>query len=436
MNMPGQAAVPGFQVSRIMWGGFLVIALFFGGFGSWATLAPLDSAAIAPGVIAVDSRRKTVQHFEGGIIEKILVDEGSQVAAGQDLIILDNTQAQAQLGLVRAQYHSALALKARLEAERDGLRGIGFPAVLSGKDVSRETRNVLATQRRIFKARAQSQANQVAIFAQRAAQLEEEITGLQEEIHEQDQQIALLDEELASLQKMVDRGFDSKPRLLALEREKSEVAGARAQNRSKIARARQSIGETHLQVTDLKNERQKEVAQQLREVETEIADLQQRIAAASDVFTRTSLKAPVSGTVVNLQVFTTGGVISPGQPLMDIVPQGDRLVIEARVEPNDIDTVHADLPAKVRLTAFAQSVSEVFDGRVIQVSADRLTDERSGSAYYQARVVLNEGQVELDKLELLPGMPAEVMIVTGKRTPLDYLLKPILTSFGRALKEE
>ena len=235
---------------------------------------------------------------------------------------------------------------------------------------------------------------------------------------------------------MVKKGLEGKQRLLALERRKAQIEGGRALNKARIARVGQRIGETRLLIAEIENERMNEVVAELREVEAGMSDLRERTSAARYVLSRTRITAPVAGTVVNLRVFTRGGVIGDGDALLDIVPAGEELVIEARVELTDIDTVYPDLAAQVRLTAFSHLTTPILSGTVIQVSADRLVDQRTGAPYYEARVVLDRGQSALADLKLQPGMPAEVMILTGKRTAIDYLLKPIVTSFRRALREQ
>ena len=430
---PVAAGREGMGVARTVVFGGVVVALFFGGFGVWAALAPLESAAIARGILSVDSKRKTVQHLEGGIVADILVAEGEEVVAGQNVVALDDTKARTSFSLIEAQQHSTAALQARLQAERDGLEQIQWPEWLR-EAVSGE--EIFATQERIFLARAQSLENHTAIYNYRIAQMREEVAGFEEEIKAQKVQIDLLEEEVQGISGLVEQGFEGKTRLLALKRRQAEVAGARARNRALIARVEQRIGEARLNITELANARLNEVVVELRDAETRLSDLRERLSAARHVLSRTHITAPVSGAVVNLQVFTRGGVIRPGQPLMDIVPAGDELVIEAQVEPIDIDVVYVGLAAQVRLTAFSQLTTPILTGTVLQVSADSLFDERTGAPYYVARVALDPDQPELESLKLQPGMPAEVMIVTGARTPLDYLLKPIVTSLGRALREE
>ena len=420
----------GMGISGTVGFGIVVISLFFGGFGVWSTFAPLDSAAVAQGVLAVSGKRKTVQHLEGGIIADILVTDGDRVAMGQTLVVLDDTQARAAASDLEGKLRSEAARKARLEAERDGLPEVRYPEWL------REDAHLLTTQNRIFEARARSLANRTSIYDQRIAQLREEIVGIKQEIAAQDLQIDLLTDESKDLEVLFKKGLEGKTRLRALERETARLSGQRARNRSTIARVEQRIGETRLTITELRNAHQNEVVAELREVEERMAELRDQLLAAHDVLARTHIVAPVTGTVVDLRIFTRGGVIGRGQPLMDIVPANEKLIIEAYVEPMDIDSVYPNLPAQVRLTAFSHLTTPVLSGTVLQVSADRLINEQTAAPYYEAEIALDSGQPELVELNLQPGMPAEVMIVTGQRTAVDYLLKPILASFGRALREE
>ena len=417
--------------------GLVVVAVFVGGFGTWAAVAPLESAAIAPGIIGVSTERRTVQHLEGGIVDEILVADGDEVAAGQTLIVLDGTAARAALDLLEGQYRSAVALNARLEAERDDRRAIAWPDWLAGAAVDDgAAAEVMATQERIFRARAVSLANQRAIHRRRIEQLREEAAGLTGELAAQDRRLALLAEELEGVRELVERGLEPRPRLLEMERAETEIVGARVRNQARIAGIEQTIDETRLVIDELGNVRLAEVVAELREVETRLSDLRERLAAARDVVARTRVTAPVAGTVMALQVFTEGGVIAAGQRLMEVVPANDLLVIEARVAPNDIETIALGLPAQVRLTAYSQLGAPRLTGRVVRISADRLADPRTGASWYEARVALDPDQPGLASLALVPGMPAEVMIVTGARTPVDYLLKPVVDSLGRALREE
>lgn len=426
----------GMAIGRTVAFGALVVLLFFGGFAAWSTFAPLESASIAPGVLSVSGERKTVQHLEGGIVAAIEVAEGDRVTAGETLVVLDDTRARAAAADLEAKLRSEAALKARLEAERDGLAETRYPAWLRAALARAGREDILATQDRIFAALARSHANRIAIHRQRIAQLREERDGLADEVEALDRQLVLLREEAADIRALVEKGFERRPRLRALEREIAHRTGARARNRAGAARVEQRIAETRLVIAELGNERLNRVVAELREVETRLAALGERLRTARDVLARTRIAAPASGTVVELRIFTRGGVIRPGEPLMDIVPDGEPLVVKAQVDPTDIDSVYPGLPAQVRLTAFSHLTTPPLDGAVRQVSADRLVDERTGASWYEAEIALEPGQPALADLNLQPGMPAEVMIVTGETTAIAYLLKPIAASLSRALREE
>ena len=423
-------------VARTMVIGAVVVALFFGGFGVWAGFAPLESAAIAQGDLSVSGERKAVQHLEGGIVNEIRVREGDFVQAGQTVVVLDETRTRAKFAQLLGQFRSAAALKARLEAERDGLEEVRYPEWLNRAVATEGADDFTATQDRIFRARARSLENRVAIYRKRIAQMREESAGLQEENAAKDRQIALLADEVDSMRALVEKGYEGKSRMYVLERRKAETEGDRANNRARIARVGQRIGETRLAMVELANGNLTAVVAELRDVESRMSDLRESLSAARAELARTRVTAPVAGTVVNLRVFTRGGVVRAGQTLMEIVPVDEDLVIVARIAPTDIDSVYPDLPAQARLTAFSHLTTPILSATVQQVSADILADERTGIPYYEARVTLDPGQPELRNLKLQPGMPVEVMIITGKRTALDYLLKPIVASFGRALREQ
>jgi HlyD family secretion protein/epimerase transport system membrane fusion protein len=408
--------------------GLLVGAAFFGGFGGWAALAPLDGAAIASGVLSVESSRKAVQHLEGGIVGAVLVRNGDFVDAGQPLIRLDETRPRAALEMLKVQRASALALTARLTAERDGDDTVRFPAWLAAGAEARAEENV-------FRARRQALEGQTAILTQQISQHHEEIAALSAEIVAARKQGALIAQEIADVETLFNKGLERKARLLALQRQAAEIEGQKNRNEAMIAKVRRDIGETELKIVELRTTMLNEAVEGLRETQEQLAKLEEEIRAAEDVLTRTVVAAPSAGVVVNLQVHAAGAVIQPGQQLMELVPQDDKLVVEARVEPSDVDVVHSGLPAQVKLTAFNQRFAPALDGRVKWVSADRLTDERTGLPYYVARVELDDGQeARLDE-ELHPGMPAEVMIATGSRTMLDYLVSPLFRAIDRAGRE-
>jgi HlyD family type I secretion membrane fusion protein len=424
-------------VQRYVLAAFIVLVVFFGGFGVWAALAPLQSAAIAAGRVTVASHRKTVEHLEGGIIAELLVKEGDAVAAGQLLIRLDATRAEATLHRLHARYDALVATEARLMAERDWRDFVAFPESLLNRGQIPEVLEILSGQQSIFEARRRALRGRVDILNQRVAQLYDEINALQAQVEAEDKQLKLIRQETDTVEKLVRGGLAEMPRLLALQRAWADIEGRRGEKRALIARAEQRIGETQLQILDLENNFQSEVVSELRTIQAEAVDIAGQIKSAEDIVNRTRILAPLAGVVVNLRVHTTGGVLNPGEPLLDIVPRDDTLLIEARIDPLDIDVVRVGLPATVRLTAFRARHILPLSASVTHVSADSFTDERTGAPYYVARVTIDAAeQQKVKDLELYPGMPAEVMITTGERTALDYALRPVFDSFGRAFRED
>ncbi len=423
------------SVGGAKFAGLAAIAVFFFGFGGWAALAPLQSAVIAQGVVGVESTRKTVQHLEGGIIREILVRDGDKVEAGQVLMRLDDTQAGASLDLVRKRRDVGIAMQARLEAQRDAKGTILFPAELLARRGEPDVGELIRAQTDIFTNMDQSLRGQSAILNQRVQQLKAEIVGVEGEIAAQDRQIALLREQIQTEESLQAKGLSPRARLLELQREQASLEGRRSQARASIARANQSIAEAQLQIGELKTTFVNDAVAQLGDVQATLFDLGERLRAAEDISQRSVVRAHTAGTVVNLRFHSPGGVIGPGNPILDLVPTEDRLIVEARVEPHDADIVQAGLEAQVRLTAFNQRHALPLMGRVINVSADRLVDERSGAAYYLARVELLPSAV-LAETKINPGMPAEVIVVTAAHTLADYLLEPISGVFRRSLREQ
>ena len=418
--------------------GFTIIALFFGALGGWAALAPLESAAIAPGEVTIDSNRKTIQHLEGGIIGEILVRDGDIVSAGHVLVRLEEIQSRAELELLRSRYVMASAVEARLIAERDGWDEVAFPEWLLDRLEEAEIIETVSGQINIFASRRESFGHQSSILRRRIAQFGEEIKGLEGQISAENSQLALIAEESEDVRRLVELGLARRPRLLALERETAALEGRRSQNMARIARAKQSISEAELHISELRTTMVNEVVQQLSETQAEMFDLAERIRASNDKLVRTEVRAPIGGTIVNLQVHTTGGVVAPGAPLLDIVPSDDPLVIEAQIDPSDIDVVHVGLNAQVRISAFSQRNMAPIAGVVTYVSADRFNDERTGIGYYVARIKLQEKDLAaaLQGAVLQPGMQAEVMITTGARTALEAIISPLSGSFNRAFRED
>jgi HlyD family type I secretion membrane fusion protein len=424
-------------VGRLLLSALLIILFFFAGLGTWAALAPLESAALAPAKVTVAGNRRTVQHLEGGIVSKIRVKEGARVEPGELLLMLDETQARATLEQLRGRRYNLLAREARLLAERAGSTAeIRFPDVLVELSHEERVANAVAGERAIYRARIDYVAGRERILNQRVLQLREEIQGLRAQVDAETIQLELIRDEKAAIQTLFDQGQIDKPRLLASKRAEAGLVGSRGEHRALISQAEQRIGESELEIIDLQNRLFNEVVADLKETQAELTDLSQRLKAAEDLLARTEIRAPVGGTVVALQVHTVGGVITPGQKILDIVPEEDRLELEARVDPTDIDVVHAGLSAQVVLTAYEQRTTPTLAGTVSRVSADSFSDENSGHTYFLARVTVEPAELERAKgIDLYPGMPADVMIRTGSQTALDYLLRPLLQSLNRAFRE-
>ena len=419
-----------------LWSFFWVFIVF----GAWSALAPIDSAAVATGEVIFDANKKTVQHLEGGIVKEILVGEGSFVKKGDTLIRLDETAAEARLDLLEGQIIGARATEVRLLAERDKKDKLTFPAdLLEDEKKNKIIGENLDSQRRLFDSRRRSGEGQRKILGQKIRQYEQEIAGLNAQIRSANSQIGFLGQEIGVVRKLLAQGNASRPRLLALERQAADLRGNRGEAQANISRAKQSIFESEIAINNLTTEFENEVNTELKETQAELADLNERIRASSDTMNRIVIAAPVTGTVTGLRAHTIGGVINPGDAIMDIIPTNEEeLVIEARVNPQDIDVVHKDLLARVRLSAYKARTVPMIEGIVRTVSADRFTDERTGEAYYSARIYIDGKEFEElgDDIKLYPGMPAEVLIVTGSRTFLNYMLSPISESFNRAFREQ
>lgn len=417
--------------------GLAAIAIGLGGFATWASVAPLHSAVIAPGTVAVQSKRKEIAHLEGGIVESILVRDGDSVAPGQVLLRLDETRARASLSILRGELDAALASEARLLAEREGLEEIVFPESLSSRAAEPGPAALMAGQKTLFEARRSSLAGEVEILEQRIVQLGEQTTGLQAQVTATGRQIELIADELAGLQQLFDKGHAPRTRILALQREEAELEGERGELIAAMARTKTAAGETRMEIIQLKREFRESVVSALREVQQQLFDLAERIGAAEHVLDHIEVRAPVGGLVVGLGVHTLGGVIRAGETILEIVPEADRLVVQAQVRPLDIDNLVVGQEAAVRITAFKQRSAPTLNGQLAYVSADAITDARSGESYYQARIEIPASEIErLGGQRLQPGMPAEVIVKTGARTALQYLVQPILESADRAWREE
>jgi len=391
---------------------------------------------LAPGTVTVKSYRKTVQHLDGGIVSKLLVKDGDVVKEGDVLMILDSTEVKAQLDIIHGEYITLSAQMARLIAERDQRNQISFPDDLQGMSDSHVV-EARQGETEIFIARKNAHQGEISVLSQKISQLGSKINGLQGQRTSKQELMKSYGEEVKDLKELLDKGFADKQRLRDIERNYAMVTGEIAALTSEIAGNEIEIGETKLQILQLKKKFQEEVAAKLGEVQAKLYDVSQRLLATRDKVARTVIKSPADGRVLGLSVHNVGGVISPAKPILDIVPVQEELIIDAQVSPIDIDRVSVGLLAEVRFSAFKQALTPKMKGKVINLSADRLVDEKTGQPYYLAKVELTpESYQELGDMELVPGMPAEVLINTGERTVFEYLMQPITNAFARAFIED
>jgi epimerase transport system membrane fusion protein len=418
--------------------GYFIVLGVFGGLGGWAALAPLDSAALAPGVIMVESYRKTVQHLEGGIVKEIRVHNGDAVEKGQVLMVLDDTQAKAQLETWRGQFFIALARETRLLAEREGKSSVTFPRELTNETADPRAKEAILVQEQTFRTRKNSHEGEIALLQQEIQQLGSKTEGLDAQIVSRKKLIDSLREEVADLKSLLSDGFADKQRIRELERQLAETEGQRADYIASLATTRIQISETKQKILQLTRDFQKDVERELEQVQSSLFELREKIQSLSDTVQRTVIKAPESGRAMGLMFHTIGGVVKPGENLLDIVPLDADLEIEAQVSPSDIDRIHKGQKAEVHVTAFKSIKLPKLYGEVTTVSADRFVDPHTGMPYYQARVKLEEASLEklhAEGLELQPGMPSDVLIITGERTLFQYLSKPLTSFFRKSMIE-
>jgi HlyD family type I secretion membrane fusion protein len=418
---------------RLMLTGSLSLVVGVGALGAWATLAPLTTAALANGYVKVAGERKTIQHLEGGIVREILVREGQTVSKGQVLLRLVDVTAKARLALLMVERDALLAEMGRLEAERDGRPTPIFSDVLMARRQDDGVARLIAGELNLFNSRRASFVGQIEVLEQRKRQAREKIEGRLSEIASTRTQLEFILEELRGAESLLEQGMYLRTRYYALKRTEANLEGMIARLSADVAEAQAQVGETDLRILDLRNQLSREVNDRLQDIRAKLRDLAERVDAAADVLARTEIVAPDAGTVIGLQAHTAGGVVAAGAPILQIVPNDDRLVVEAQVQLQDINRIWPGMPAEVRFSAFNSRATPVFAARVSRVSPDRFVDPARQRAYFVA-------QVEIDRslagaIELQPGMPAEVYFVEGKRTPLDYLVKPVREQLRRAMTE-
>jgi len=412
---------------RVAVAGYVLIFATFGVVGGWAAVAKIDRAVAAPGVVAIETNRKTVQHFEGGIVREILVKEGDGVGQGAILFRLENVQAKANYQSIESQLYTLLAIEARLIAERDQKAEITWSEELiaPNSDGAFDS-HIAADQVAEFNKRRSSLQDQVEMLKSKIDQLGDEIRGTQMEKASAEGQIDFINKELIGLRELNQKKLIPATRLYAVERERERLEGAIGEAIANIAKSNGEIGEYNIQIQQLREKFQEDVAKSLVEVREKLADVRQKLVVAKDVLHRIEVVAPVDGTVQNLKVFTIGQVIRQGEPLLDIVPKNERLIIEVQFSPSDIDGVHEGQEAEVRFPAFHSRMIPLIVGHLESVSRDRLVDETSKQPYYRGIVVLENTQIPTDlRSRVRAGMPAEVIAASGERTVLSYIVSPL-----------
>ena len=420
--------------------GYLIVILVFVFFGGWSFLAPLGSAALAPGSVTVEVYRKTVQHLEGGIVKAIHVRDGDTISKGQVLIELEDTSSRAQLETLRGQLYSALAREARLIAERDGKSTVSYPASLTNAGATdARAQEDIRVQDQSFSVRKRSRAGEIGILKEQRQQLQAKIEGIKAQRISRSNLSDSLNKELLDFRAMLKEGYVEKQKVSELERRLAQSEGDRGDFIANISSAQTQISEIELKILQIDKDFQREVIEELSKVQSELSELHEKTQWLDDTVTRTVINAPESGMVLGLTVHTLGAVIPPGGRLLDIVPQQEKLIIEAQVSPSDIDKVHSGQSCEIRFSAFKAAKTPKVSGRLTTLSADRLTDEQNKIGYYLARVEVDKDGLEelrLRGLILLPGMPAEVLINTGDRTFFQYMIQPLSNIFARSLIED
>ncbi|MBW9051122.1 HlyD family type I secretion periplasmic adaptor subunit [Rhizobium mesosinicum] len=425
------------SLRRNLVAGTISIAVIFGGMGGWAATTELSGAVIANGILVVDGNVKKVQHPSGGIVSELLVKEGQPVVAGDVIVRLDATVALANLSAISKNLNYLYARQSRLEAERDNLPRVEVPAFLLQRLSGEEARVTMVSENRLFEERKESRDGQRARLREQIAQLREQISGLDVQQEAKGEEIGLVGKELEGLRRLFEVGGITMSQVNALERNAARLRGERGQLIASMAAAHGRIAEIELQLLQVDQSMRAEVAAELRDVENEEAKLIEQEVTASDQLRHIDIRAPVDGVVHELSIHTVGGVITPAETLMTIVPQHDNLTVEARVAPKDIDQLAVGQGARLMLTAFNRNTTPELQGSLVRISADLETDQQTGANFYRASVSIPQTELErLKGLALLPGMPVEIFIRTGDRTVLSYFVKPIRDHANRVFRQD
>ena len=416
------------DVRPIVRAGLLVIGGGLVAIGVWAFVAPLSGAVIAPGYVKVDLNRKVVQHQEGGIVRAIRVRDGDRVNQGQELVLLDDVRIDAQLDLLRTQLDAERAKAARLEAERTLAAKPAFP-----KDLLKQ--EFATREEALFRARREALDSQIAVLRKQIRETVEEASALAEQIGAEERALKLQKDELAANERLLEQGYVQKTRLLTLQRAVAEYEARHSERRAELSKSRQRASELEFRILAMRNTYVQTATDEMKESTSKMFDLEDRIRPSRDASERQKIAAPIAGEVVGLRIFNAGSVIGPREVLMEIVPHEKRLIVEARIRPEDINHVRAGSEADIRLTAYQARTTPLVPGAVTYVSGDRHVDQQSGAPYYIVHIDVPEQALGAANLKLQAGMPAEVFIRTDTRTALDYLLAPVTSYLRRAMRE-
>ncbi len=425
-----------FDARPLVRAGLTILAAGFLALGGWAMLAPLSGAVIAPGYVKIDLNRKVVQHQEGGIVSAIRVRDGDHVKAGQELVLLDDVRVDAQLDLLRTQYDTERVKAVRLEAERAFAEKLVFPRDITKRQSDPRINEVIVRESGLFRARRETVDQQILVLRRQISETTDEAAALAAQLTAEARALKLQKEELAANQRLLDQGYVQKTRILTLERAVAEYEARFGEHQAQASQARQRATELELRILSIRNDYVQKAADELKDTTARLFDLEERIRPSKDAAERQRILAPIAGVVVGLRVFTSGAVIGPRDVLMEIVPDEKRLIIEARIRPEDINHVHDGSEADIRLTAYKQRTTPLVQGSVVYVSGDRMVDEQTKQPYYVVHVDVSAASLaSAGNLTLQAGMPAEVFIRTDERTTFDYLTAPVTGYLRRAMRE-
>ena len=421
-----------------IWTGIATVALLIAFFGGWGMMTTISGAIVAPGLVQVEQNRQVVQHPDGGVVAEIAVQEAQTVTSGDLLIRLDGAQIKAELTIVEGQLFDAMARKARLQAERDDLTDLIFPAELTDLAVTRpDVAEQIEGQKRLFVARLETQNAQIDQLGQRLDQIASQGEGIAAQMAAINDQIALLTPEIADQQTLLDKGLTQSARIMDLKREVARLDGNRGEMQSNLAQAEGKATETKLQILQIKSARREEANAQLRDMGDKTLELAERRRALSEQVNRLEIRAPVSGIVLGLAVTTPQSVIRPADPILYIIPQDRPLIIIAQIPPIHVDEVRLGQEVRVSFAAFSARTTPQLVGKLTTISADAMVDQASHQSFYRAEIALEAGEMaKLEDNKLVPGMPVQAFIGTGDRTPMAYLLKPFTDYFRMAMREE